>query len=122
MRFFAASCILLLAATLANAQPPMLKQEPNTWVKRSPLPGGPVSPSLGYEGSFGYDPIRKLLIRWAGHNQGGGGEQNAETWTYDPFSAKWGAQGAEPVAARRLLCPAECLRSGGRPLSAFFRV
>lgn len=71
------------------AQPPVLKQEPNTWVKRSPLPDAPVSPSLGYEGSFGYDPLHKVLIRWAGHNQGGGGEQNAETWTFDPVSAKW---------------------------------
>jgi hypothetical protein len=44
---------------------------------------------LGYEGSFGYDPRHKLLIRWAGHNQGGGGEQNAETWTFDPITARW---------------------------------
>ena len=47
------------------------------------------SPMLGYEGSFGYDPKARLLIRWAGHNQGGGGEQNAETWTFNPASAKY---------------------------------
>jgi hypothetical protein len=44
---------------------------------------------LGYEGAFGYDPKARLLIRWAGHNQGGGGEQNAETWTFDPVTARW---------------------------------
>ena len=66
-----------------------LKQEPNTWIKRSPLKNAPLSPSLGYEGSFGYDPAAKKVIRWAGHNQGGGGEQNAETWTYDPATATW---------------------------------
>jgi hypothetical protein len=64
-------------------------QEPNTWIKRSPLKDAPRSPSLGYEASFGYDPVAKRVIRWAGHNQGGGGEQNAETWTYDPATAKW---------------------------------
>ena len=30
---------------------PIAKQKPNTWVKRSPLPGGPRSPRLGYEAS-----------------------------------------------------------------------
>ena len=74
----------------AVAQPGMLlQQDANTWVKRSPLKGGPPSPMLGYEGSFGYDTKHKLLIRWAGHNQGGGGEQNGETWTYNPADAKW---------------------------------
>ncbi len=61
----------------------------NTWVKRSPLPGGPPSPRLGYESSWGYDSHSRLLIRWGGHNQGGGGEQNAETWTFDPATSKW---------------------------------
>ncbi len=74
--------------TLALSAPP-LAQEANTWVKRSPLPGGPPSPRLGYESTWGYDPIAKLLIRWSGHNQGGGGEQNAETWTFDPLTARW---------------------------------
>jgi hypothetical protein len=80
---------LALVATLLAAEPRTLDQPPNTWVKRSPLPGGPPSPGLGYEGSFGYDPVAKKVIRWAGHNQGGGGEQNAETWTFDPVTAKW---------------------------------
>jgi len=66
-----------------------LEQEPNTWVKRSPLPKGPPSPRLGYEATWGYDPKAKLLIRWGGHNQGGGGEQHAETWTFDPVTAIW---------------------------------
>jgi hypothetical protein len=64
-------------------------QLPNTWIKRSPLKEAPPSPELGYEGSFGYDANTKLVIRWAGHNQGGGGEQNAETWTFDPVTARW---------------------------------
>src|SRR6516225_239100 len=72
-----------------HAQNPLTDQAPNTWVKRSPLKDAPLSPMLGYEGSFGYDPQAKLVIRWAGHNQGGGGEQNAETWTFDPASARW---------------------------------
>jgi len=60
-----------------------------TWVKRTPGPGAPVSPRLGYETSYGWDPARKTLIRWGGHNQGGGGEQNAETWHYDPVKNTW---------------------------------
>jgi hypothetical protein len=67
----------------------VLDQPANTWVKRSPLKGGPRSPELGYEASFGYDPVAKRVIRWAGHNQGGGGEQNAETWTFDPVTSRW---------------------------------
>jgi hypothetical protein len=80
----------LLFVQIAPADPPpTLDQPPNTWVKRSPLPGGPVSPRLGYESSWGYDPQARLLIRWGGHNQGGGGEQNAETWTFDPVTTRW---------------------------------
>jgi hypothetical protein len=73
----------------ASAFGQTLEQAPNTWVKRSPLPAAPLSPALGYEGSFGYDPELRRLIRWAGHNQGGGGEQNAETWSFDPATARW---------------------------------
>jgi hypothetical protein len=79
---------LLLAAGLALADPP-LAQEPNTWVKRSPVKGGPVSPGMGYETSLGYDPVQRRVIRWGGHNQGGGGEQNAELWVLDPLTMKW---------------------------------
>ena len=78
-----------LLGILLLAPPPALDQPPNTWVKRSPLPGAPPSPRLGYESSWGYDPRAPLLIRWGGHNQGGGGEQNAETWTLDPVTFRW---------------------------------
>jgi len=61
----------------------------NSWVKRSPLPGAPVSPRLGYEGACVWDSRHKLLVRYGGHNQGGGGEQGAEVWTYDLESARW---------------------------------
>ena len=54
------------------------------WIKRTPGPGAPPNPRMGYETSYGWDPARKILVRWGGHNQGGGGEQNAETWHYDP--------------------------------------
>ena len=81
--------VLFGNAVLDAQQAKTLVQAPNTWVKRSPLKDAPLSPMLGYEGSFGYDPKAKLVIRWAGHNQGGGGEQNAETWTFDPVTAKW---------------------------------
>lgn len=62
-----------------------------TWVKRHPRAdaGGKPSPRMGYETSYGYDPLRKLLIRYGGHNQGGGGEQNSEVWTYDLGKDVW---------------------------------
>jgi hypothetical protein len=81
--------LILVGAAALLAQPPALEQKPNTWVKRSPLKDGPISPGMGYEASLGYDPKAKLVIRWGGHNQGGGGEQNAETWTFDPLTARW---------------------------------
>jgi hypothetical protein len=82
--------LFVFAGFIASAADPTpLAQEPNTWVKRSPLKDGPPSPSLAYEGSMGYDPLHRVVIRWAGHNQGGGGEQNGETWTFDPLTAKW---------------------------------
>src|SRR5262245_10095298 len=82
------AAIFLLGASVALAQPP-LDQEPNTWVKRSPLKTAPLSPGMGYEASLAYDPVNKKVIRWGGHNQGGGGEQNAETWVLDPVTMKW---------------------------------
>src|SRR5947199_10766584 len=89
-RILPAVLLIAVASTIVlAADPGPLRQNPNTWVKRSPLKDGPPSPSLGYEGSMGYDPIHKVVIRWAGHNQGGGGEQNGETWTFDPVTAKW---------------------------------
>jgi hypothetical protein len=102
----AVSLALVLSAGLVPAgAPPVLKQAPNTWVKRSPLPGGPPSPGMGYEASLGYDPRARLVIRWAGHNQGGGGEQNAETWTYDPATARWALK--EPNTSPPGVCCAQ---------------
>jgi hypothetical protein len=66
-----------------------LESPPDTWVKRSPLPGGPVSPRLGYEGDCTWIPTHRVLLRYGGHNQGGGGEQHAEVWLYDPPTARW---------------------------------
>lgn len=97
---------ILLATAAAAADPPAAPdQAPNTWVKRSPLPGGPPSPRLGYESSWGYDPRARVLIRWGGHNQGGGGEQNAETWTFDPVTARWALK--EPNDAPPGVCCAQ---------------
>jgi hypothetical protein len=90
--FFIPTAVLATWQVLAYCAdpPPSLDSQPaNFWIKRSPLPGGPPSPRLGYESSLGYDPRSRLLIRWGGHNQGGGGEQNAETWTFDLATAKW---------------------------------
>jgi hypothetical protein len=82
--------ILSLALLAPAAEPDALPKLPlNTWVKRSPLADGPPSPGMGYEGSLAWDAKNRRVIRWAGHNQGGGGEQNAETWAFDPLTAKW---------------------------------
>lgn len=66
-----------------------LKQSPNTWVKRSPLSDTPVSPRLGYEGACAWDNAHQVFVRYGGHNQGGGGAQYSEIWTFDPLTAKW---------------------------------
>jgi hypothetical protein len=81
--------LVLLPTHLLGEGPRELVQGPNTWVKRSPLPGGPRNPMLGYEASFGYDAVQKKIIRWAGHTQSGGHEQQNETWTYDPLTAEF---------------------------------
>lgn len=70
----------------------VLPQEPNTWIKRSPLKTAPTSPHLSYETSMAYDPVARRMIRWGGHAQGGikgSGEQIAELWTLDPATMKW---------------------------------
>ena len=55
-RILIASAALLLVMSLASADGP-LPQEPNTWVKRSPLKTSVrLAPGMGYEGSLGYDP------------------------------------------------------------------
>jgi hypothetical protein len=79
--------VVLVGGTAA--QEPGISQAPNTWVKRSPLKGGPPSPRLGYEGACVWDNKHHVMIRYGGHNQGGGGEQHAEVWTFDPITAKW---------------------------------
>jgi hypothetical protein len=60
-----------------------------TWVKLSPLEATPPSPRLGYEGACAWDGKNGVLIRYGGHNQGGGGEQGSEIWTFEPKSARW---------------------------------
>ena len=86
-------CGLFVELALSGEEPAaassIAEQASNTWVKRSPVPGGPGSPRLGYESSWDYDPVLKKMIRWGGHDPGGGGPQLTETWTYDPLTAKW---------------------------------
>jgi hypothetical protein len=85
----AAMCGATAWAGEAAKPPTLADQAPNTWVKRSPLPGGPPSPRLGYEASWDYDPEMKRMIRWGAHDPGGGGPQLTETWTFDPETAVW---------------------------------
>ena len=60
--------VLLSLAVGADpaAEPAPPRQEPNTWVKRSPVRDGPASPGMGYETSLGYDPAARPVIRWGG--------------------------------------------------------
>src|SRR5947208_15107898 len=88
---FLAAAILIPRVALADNPAPLV-QEPNTWVKRSPLKDGPPSPRLGHENSEAYDPVARRVIRWGGHAQGGikgSGEQISELWTLDPATMKW---------------------------------
>jgi hypothetical protein len=96
MDHFVAQAVLVSAAltlgaswVVADQPPPLAAQPVNVWIKRSPLPGGPASPRLGYEGACVWDRRHQVLIRYGGHNQGGGGEQGAEVWTFDPLTSKW---------------------------------
>src|SRR5688572_27152615 len=85
---------ILAAAALLLFSIPAFADDPAhptmKWVKRHPLPEAknPI-PKLGYETSFGYDPTTRLLIRYGGHNQSGGGEQGSETWTYNLDRDLW---------------------------------
>jgi hypothetical protein len=101
----ASLCLVLIASAARSAEPAVIEQAPNTWVKRSPLKDGPVSPGMGYECALGYDPKSGLVVRWAGHNQGGGGEQNAETWVYNPVTSKWALR--EPNTSPPGVCCAQ---------------
>jgi hypothetical protein len=85
----ATRAVVLLSTTITFAQTGPLPQPANTWVKRTPLADTPVSPRMGYEGACVWDPKHRVVIRYGGHNQGGGGEQGSELWTYDPLTAKW---------------------------------
>lgn len=58
--------------------------KPGVWYKRTPIEGAPRNPQMGYEGAWAWDPYDRVILRWGGHNQGGGGEQNSEMWAYDP--------------------------------------
>jgi hypothetical protein len=60
---------------------------------------------MGYEASLAFDPVARRVLRWGGHNQGGGGEQNAELWAYDPRTARW--QLKEPNTAPPGVCCAQ---------------
>jgi hypothetical protein len=84
-----ASSTLAFALIVTAADDPQLSQAANSWIKRSPLADTPPSPRLGYEGACVWDSKHHVLIRYGGHNQGGGGEQHAEVWTFDPITAKW---------------------------------
>lgn len=78
-----------VSGSAADGPPSLVSQPSNVWIKRSPLRGGPASPRMGYEGACVWDSRHRLLVRYGGHNQGGGGEQGAEVWTFDPRTAKW---------------------------------
>lgn len=80
---------ITLWSILAASSADELDQPPNSWVKRSPLTSTPISPRLGYEGACAWDSKHRVLIRYGGHNQGGGGEQHSEIWTFDPLSVRW---------------------------------
>jgi hypothetical protein len=80
---------LLAACAHAADVPSIADQKPNTWVKRSPVPGSPPSPRLGYEASWGYDPALGKMIRWGAHDPGGGGPQLSEVWTFDVKTCTW---------------------------------
>jgi hypothetical protein len=86
---WAAALVLIASWSAADDVPSIEAQGVNVWVKRSPLSGGPASPRLGYEGACVWDHRHRLLVRYGGHNQGGGGEQGAEVWTFDPLTARW---------------------------------
>jgi hypothetical protein len=86
-RLFFFACFACFAGTPAFAA--TLDLPLNTWVKLSPLTNTPPSPRLGYEGACVWDSKHQVMIRYGGHNQGGGGEQHSEMWTFDPLSAKW---------------------------------
>lgn len=96
IRWFVCLVVVAVLAGTASGQKPEvklpagLKEIPvGTWVKLSPLKETPPSPRLGYEGACAWDEKNHVMIRYGGHNQGGGGEQGSEIWTFEPRSAVW---------------------------------
>ncbi len=81
--------LILTIPARVDSQTALPEQAVNTWVKRTPLADTPVSPRLGYEGACVWDNKHRVIIRYGGHNQGGGGEQGAEVWAFDPLTVKW---------------------------------
>jgi hypothetical protein len=81
--------IAALALAFLLGQDPAPDQPLNTWVKHTPLETTPRSPRMGYEGDCVWDPKHRVVLRYGGHNQGGGGEQGSEIWICEPFSGKW---------------------------------
>jgi hypothetical protein len=88
-QWLALAMVMAALRTSALSQLDPLSQPVNTWMKRTPLPESPVSPRLGYEGACVWDSKHRVVIRYGGHNQGGGGEQGSEVWTFDPLTSKW---------------------------------
>jgi len=95
---------LLFAASAVRAQD-FPKHAENTWVKETPVEGSPTSPRLGYEGDCVWDSKHRVILRYGGHNQGGGGEQHSDVWTVDPTTWKWTLK--EPNAAPPGVCCAQ---------------
>ncbi len=87
--FLIVRCLWLAWLTSASVSAAPLDLPLNTWVKLSPLTNTPPSPRLGYEGACVWDARHQVMIRYGGHNQGGGGEQHSEMWTFEPRTAKW---------------------------------
>ena len=81
--------VLILGLLLQAPQDPLPDHPLNTWVKRTPLEKTPPSPRLGYEGDCVWDPKHRVLLRYGGHNPGGGGEQHSEVWVCDPATWTW---------------------------------
>lgn len=96
---------LLILSSIAWGQEKPFEHPLNTWVKRTPLEGTPTSPRLGYEGDCVWDPKHHVMLRYGGHNQGGGGEQHSDVWTFDPYTAKWALK--EPNTAPPGVCCAQ---------------
>ena len=97
--------VICVVVVVFSGRAVALVQVPNTWVKRSPLADTPTSPRLGYEGACVWDNSHRLFIRYGGHNQGGGGAQYSEVWTFDPLTAKWALK--EPDTSPPGVCCAQ---------------